>query len=173
MLGKEYSQNEIIIGLISIITIYYISQYINITIFQMLMIIITCGSIYLISINKKMEINNLQLNNNISETNNKKLLQFLDSISYFNMYNPAVYSQFMTKIKNYINLAYFIDQHQTNNYKLYSKKILTENLSSQKKDILETFLSFEHTLDDRITSTYKLVELSKDLNKILIREDLS
>ena len=79
----------------------------------------------------------------------------------------------MTKIKNYINLAYFIDQHQTNNYKLYSKKILTENLSSQKKDILETFLSFEHTLDDRITSTYKLVELSKDLNKILIREDLS
>ena len=42
MLGKEYSQNEIIIGLISIITIYYISQYINITIFQMLMIIITC-----------------------------------------------------------------------------------------------------------------------------------
>jgi hypothetical protein len=173
MLGKEYSQNEIIIGLIGIISIYYISQYINISLFQMLMIIITCGSIYIISTNKKIEINTLQLDNNISETNNKKLLKFLDSISYFNMYNPTIYSKFITKIKNYINLTYFINQHQTNNYKLYSKKILTENLLSQKKDILETFLSFEHTLDDRITSTYKLVELSKDLNKILIREDLS
>ena len=106
MLGKEYSQNEIIIGLISIISIYYFSQSINISLFQMLMIIITCGSIYIISINKQKEINNLQSDNNISETNNKKLLKFLDSISYFNMYNPTIYSKFITKIKNYINNDY-------------------------------------------------------------------
>jgi hypothetical protein len=171
MLGKEYSHNEIIIGLISIISIYYISQYINITLFQMLMIIVTCISIYLISINKKLEINNLQSKNNITETNNKKLLEFLDSISYFNMYNPAIYSQFIIKIKNYINLSDFINKHEINKYKLYPIKILKENLSSQKKDILETFLSFEHTLDDRITSSYKLIELSKDLNKILINNN--
>ena len=167
MLGKEYSVYEIIIGLISIIIIYYTSQYINVTLFQVLMIVITCISIYIITFNKKIELNTLQTDNNIPETNDKKILLFLDKISYFNLYNRPVYASFITKIKNYINLLKFIEQHSLNNYKLYSKKILNENLNSQKKDILETFLSFEHTLDDRITSTYKLNELNNELNKLL------
>jgi len=167
MLGKEYSIYEIIIGLTSIIIIYYISQYVNVTLFQVLMIIITCISIYIITLNKKTELSALQTENNITETNNKKILLFLDNISYFNLYNRPVYSSFISKIKNYINLLKFIEQHSSNNYKLYSKKILNENLNSQKKDILETFLSFEHTLDDRIISIYKLNELKNELDKLL------
>lgn len=167
MLGKEYSINEIIFGILSIIGIYYISQYINITLFQVVMIVITCASIYLISLNKKMELNTLQTNNTVHETDNKELLMFLDKISYFALYNPPVYSSFIEKIKNYIKLSKFIDQHSKNNYKLYPKKILSENLQSQKKDILETFLSFEHTLDDRITSTYELNTLNDELDTLL------
>jgi hypothetical protein len=168
MLGKEYSQNEIIIGIISIIGIYYFSLYINISLFQVLMIIITCGTIYVISVQRSVEIEKLKTTNNLSETDNKNLLKFVDNISYFNKYNPEVYSQLITKIKNYIKLSDFVNQHESNNYKLYPKKILKENLSSQKKDILETFLSFEHTLDDRITSSYKLIDMSNELNKLLI-----
>jgi len=167
MLGKEYSIYEIIFGLISIIILYYVSNYVNITLFQLLMIVITCITIYIVSLNKKLELESLQTTNNISETDNKKLLDFVDKISYFNLYNPPIYSSFMTKIKNYINLTKFIEQHKLNNYKLYPQKILNENLSSQKKDILETFLSFEHTLDDRIISTYKLNELNYELDKLL------
>ena len=167
MLGKEYSIYEIIIGLISIIIVYYISQYINVTLFQVLMIIITCISIYVITYNKKIELSTLQTENNITETDNKKILLFLDKISYFNLYNRPVYSSFIVKIKNYINLLKFKEQHSLNNYKLYSNKILNENLNSQKKDILETFLSFEHTLDDRIISIYKLNELHIELDKLL------
>jgi hypothetical protein len=37
----------------------------------------------------------------------------------------------------------------------------------QQKDILETFMSFEHTLDDRIISTYKLHDLTNELKKLL------
>jgi hypothetical protein len=167
MLGKEYSINEIIFGILSIIGIYYISQYVNITLFQVVMIVITCISIYLISSNKKSELKTLQANNTMYETDNKKLLIFLDKISYFALYNPPVYSSFIGKIKNYIKLSKFIDQHSKNNYKLYPKKILSENLQSQKKDILETFLSFEHTLDDRITSTYELNILNNELDTLL------
>lgn len=167
MLGKEYSINEIIFGVVSILTMYYISQYASITLFQVVMIVITCASIYVISFNKKIELQQLQKNNNVPETDNKKILLFLDKISYFNLYNPPIYASFINKLKSYIKLLKFIDQHSKNNYKLYPKKILTENLQSQKKDILETFLSFEHTLDDRITSTYKLNELNSELDTLL------
>jgi hypothetical protein len=169
MLGKEYSEYEIIIGIISIISIYYVSQYINITLFQMLMIITVCITIYIISNNKKNEIERLQTNNTLTETDNKKLLEFMDSISYFNLYNPQVYTSLKSKIRNYINLVNFSNTQSKNNYKLYSQKIVNQNLATQKKDILETFLSFEHTLDDRIISTYKLNELNFELDKLLGR----
>jgi len=167
MLGKEYSEYEIIIGIIGIISIYYISKKIDITIFQMLMIIITCITIYIISNTKKKELETLQENNSITETDNKKLLEFMDNISYFNLYNPPVYSSLKSKIRNYINLVNFSNTQSKNNYKLYSQKIINQNLESQKKNILETFLSFEHTLDDRITSIYKLNELNFELDKLL------
>jgi hypothetical protein len=124
MLGKEYSINEIIFGVVSILTIYYISQYASITLFQVVMIVITCASIYVISFNKKIELQQLQKNNNVPETDNKKILLFLDKISYFNLYNPPIYASFINKIKSYIKLLKFIDQHSKNNYKLYPKKIL-------------------------------------------------
>ena len=50
---------------------------------------------------------------------------------------------------------------------------INENLQFQKKDILETFTSFEHTLDDRITSVYKLNDLTKKLNHILLKSNLT
>ena len=55
---------------------------------------------------------------------------------------------------------------------MYPKKIIKQNLESQKEDILETFSSFEHTLDDRITSAYKLRDLTDQLKIILSKSNL-
>jgi hypothetical protein len=73
----------------------------------------------------------------------------------------------MNKIDNYIKLEKFIDTHQKEGYKLYPKEILDGNLKTQKQDILETFITFEHSLDDRITSTYELNDMYKNLKCIL------
>jgi hypothetical protein len=142
MLGKEYSVNELIFGIVGIIGIIYVSQQINITLFQFLMIIIVTGTIIMISLVKKSEIEKLKTTNKLNETNNKSLLNFVDSINYFKLYNQPVYESFIEKLTNYIKLQKFIDDHNTNNYKLFNPKILNENLQYQKKDILETFISF-------------------------------
>jgi hypothetical protein len=79
----------------------------------------------------------------------------------------------MNKIDNYIKLQKFINIHQKEGYKLYPKEILDGNLKTQKQDILETFITFEHSLDDRITSTYKLNDLYKTLKNILNTSNLT
>jgi hypothetical protein len=136
---------------------------------QFLLIIFVIISIIYISNKKKEELVNLQEDTQLYSTNSKSLLTFLDNITFFQLYNPPLYKEFMTKIDNYIKLEKFIDIHTKENYKLYPKKILQENLQFQKKDIMETFTSFEHTLDDRITSVYKLNDLTKELNQILTK----
>ena len=172
MLGKEYSINEIIFGIIFIIFLFYFTKSYNINLLQFMLIILVIISIIYISNKKKEELVNLQEDTQLYSTNSKSLLTFIDNIKYFKLYNPPLYKQFMTKIDNYIKLQEFIDIHTKENYKLYPKKILQENLQSQKKDIIETFTSFEHTLDDRITSVYKLNDLTKQLNQILTKSKL-
>jgi len=56
---------------------------------------------------------------------------------------------------------------------MYPKEILQQNLESQRNNILNTFVTFEHTLDDRITSVYKLNDLTKKLNHILLKSNLT
>ena len=172
MFGKEFSINEIIIGISLMLILLYISQYINITLFQLLLIVLGIIIILYISQQKKKDIETMKTKIDLTETNNKALLNFVDNISYFKLYNPPIYFDFMYKTKQYINLLKFADIHEKNNYKLYPKKIIKENLDSQKQDILETFSSFEHTLDDRITSAYKLRELSAQLKNILTKSNL-
>lgn len=164
--------NEIVIWIGIILFLGLISLYMNITILQFLLI----GSVlflilYMVQL-KQNETDTLQEKINLTETTNMSLLKFMDSISYFKLYNPPVYSNFMSKIKQYINLLKFADNHEKNKYKLYPKKIIKENLNFQKQDILETFSSFEHTIDDRITSAYKLRELTDQLNTILTKSNL-
>jgi len=121
---------------------------------------------------KDSEIQNLQTTVQLNETNNMSLLKFVSNISYFKSYNPPVYSEFLYKVKQYINLLKFADIHQKNEYRMFPKKIIKENLESQKEDILKTFSSFEHTLDDRITSAYKLRDLTDELKTILTKSNL-
>jgi hypothetical protein len=121
---------------------------------------------------KDMEIEKLQEDNQLTTTNNMSLLKFVDDVSYFKKYNPPVYSQFLYKIEEYIKLLKFADIHEKNKYRLFPKKRIHENLQSQKEDILETFSSFEHTLDDRITSAYKLRDLTEQLRTILTKSNL-
>ncbi len=173
MLGKEYSIIEIFYALIIIILIYYFTQNWNITLFQLCLFIGIVYTILSISNNRKEQLTILKSNTNITETNSKSLLDFVNEISYFQKYNPKTYSEFIDKLKNFINLKKFIKIHKDNNYKLYPEKILLENLNTQKKDLLETFVSFEHTLDDRITSIYELNNLSKRLNSILSKSNLT
>jgi hypothetical protein len=172
MWGKEFSINEIVIGISIIIVSFYISQYFNITIFQLLLIVLGIITVIYISMDKQKQTESKQKVTNLSETNNKALLDFVNSVSYFKLYNPPVYSDFMYKLKQYINILKFADLHDKNEYKLYPKKIIKENIESQKKDILETFASFEHSLDDRITSAYKLRDLTAQLNNILTKSNL-
>jgi len=172
MLGKEYSINEIIFGLVFIIFLFYITKSYNINLLQFLLIVLVIISIIYISYKKKEELQNLQEDTKLYSTNSKSLLNFIDDIKYFKLYNPPLYKSFMEKIDNYIKLQEFIDIHTKENYKLYPKKILQENALFQKKDIIETFSSFEHTLDDRITSVYKLNDLIKQLNQILTKSNL-
>ena len=167
MLGNEYSNNELIFGSLFILVIFYFSSSYNINLLQFTLIIITIISIIYISIQKNNDIKNLQITTKITTTEKKPLLVFIDKISYFKLYNPPVYDSFILKINNYMKLKEFIYVHNKNNYKLYPKKILQENLMFQQKDILETFMSFEHTLDDRIISTYKLHDLTNELKKLL------
>jgi hypothetical protein len=164
--------NEIIIWIGIILFLIIISGTINITLFQSLLI---CTVVFLILMMvqlKQNETNNLQENTKLSNTNNKSLLKFIENITYFKLYNPAVYDDFMNKVKNYINLLRFSSIHKKNNYKLYPKKIIRENIEFYKESILETFASFEHTIDDRITSVYKLRELTDELKTILTKSNL-
>jgi hypothetical protein len=168
----KLSINEITIWIGIILFLVLVSLYMNITLLQLFLI---CGVLFLILYMvqlKQNETDELQEKINLTETNNMSLLKFVNSVSYFKLYNPAVYSNFMYKIKKYINLLKFADIHEQNKYKLYPKKIIKENLDFQKQDIIETFSSFEHTLDDRITSAYKLRELTDQLNTILIKSNL-
>jgi hypothetical protein len=168
----NFTINQIIIGISIIIFLISISTYINISLFQFMMIGIVIFLILYMSQLKDSEIEKLQVNNNLKITNNASLLKFVDNVSYFKKYNPPVYSQFLYKVKEYINLLKFADVHEKNKYRLYPKKIIKQNIESQKEDILETFSSFEHTLDDRITSAYKLRDLTDQLNNILTKSNL-
>jgi len=185
MFKKEYTLNSILLSILNKLTIneiviwigiiiflIVISQSLNITILQFLLIGIVLFLILYMNQLKQKETDNLQQKNNIVETNNDSLLKFIDSISYFKLYNSVVYSDFTYKIKQYINLLKFADIHEKNQYKLYPKKIIKENLNSQKQNILETFASFEHTIDDSIISVYKLRELTSKLNTILTKSNL-
>jgi hypothetical protein len=172
MLGKEYSINEIIYGIIFLLLLFYFTKSYNINLLQFLLIILVIISIIYISYKKKEELVNLQKDTQLYSTNSKSLLTFIDEIQYFKLYNPPLYKDFMNKIDNYIKLQKFINIHEKENYKLYPEKILQENLQYQKKDIIETFITFEHTLDDRITSVYKLNDLTKELNQILSKSKL-
>lgn len=164
--------NELVIWIGVILFLVLVSLYMNITLLQFFLI----GSVlflilYMVQL-KQNETVNLQKQTTLTETNNKSLLKFMDNTSYFKLYNPPVYSHFMSEVKEYIKLLKFADLHQANNYKLYPMKIIKENLESQKQEILETFASFEHTIDDRITSVYKLRELTDQLNTILTKSNL-
>ena len=175
MLGNEYSINEIIYGSLFVFFLFYFSSSYNINLLQFTLIIGVIISILYISMQKKDEIKQLraktEINTEINSERNmyeqKPLLLFIEKISYFKLYNPVVYTSFIEKINNYIKLQQFIFIHKKHKYKLYSQKILHENLLYQKKDIIDTFSSFEHTLDDRITSTYKLADLVNELDILL------
>lgn len=169
---QNFSINQIVVWMGVIIFLTYISSYMNITLWQFLLIGIVVFLILYMSQLKDSEIEKLQKDNKLTITNNISLLKFVDDISYFKKYNPPVYSQFLYKIEQYIKLLKFADVHEKNKYRLYPKKTIKENLESQKKDILETFSSFEHTLDDRITSAYKLRDLTDQLKTILSKSNL-
>jgi hypothetical protein len=164
--------NELIIWISIIIFLAIVSFHMNITLFQLFLITIVVILILVMSQIKQNETNKLQDNTTLKETNNMSLLKFIDSISYFKLYNPSVYRDFIDQIKEYIKILKFADIHEKENYKLYSKKIINENIDFQKKNILETFSSFEHTLDDRITSVYKLRELNSTLDTLLTKNNL-
>ena len=167
MLGKEYSILEIFIGIIIIIGLIFFTQSINITLFQLVLFIIIISSIYFISLQKKQTLIDLKTNTTITETDSTPILTFVNSISYFKQFNPIIYDEFINKIKNFIKLQEFMKFHETNNYKLYPLRILKQNLSHQKKDVLDTFISFEHTTDDRIISIHALNKLSTKLHDLL------
>ena len=185
MFEKEYTLYDVFLKILNILTInelviwigiilflVLISLYMNITILQFLLIGIVVFLILYMAQLKQNQTSDLQESTKLTETNNMSLLKFMDSVSYFKLYNKPIYDDFMFKIKQYIKLLKFSDLHKQNDYKLYSKKIIKENLDSQKEDILETFASFEHTLDDRITSAYKLRDLTNKLNIILTKSNL-
>jgi hypothetical protein len=169
---QNFTINQIVIWIGIIIFLAYTSTYMNITLLQFMLISIVVFFILYMSQLKDMEIEKLQENNKLTETNNYSLLNFVDSVAYFKKYNPPVYSQFLYKVKQYINLLKFANIHEQNKYRLYPKKTIKENLESQKEDIIETFSSFEHTLDDRITSAYKLRDLTDQLKRILTKSNL-
>lgn len=169
---QNFTINQIIGGISITIFLISISTYINISLFQFMMIGIVLFLILYMSQLKDKEIEKLQEDNNLKTTNNTSLLKFVDNVSYFKKYNPPVYSQFLYKVKKYIDILKFADVHEKNKYRLYPKKTIKQNIESQKKDILETFSSFEHTLDDRITSAYKLRDLTDQLNTILTKSNL-
>jgi hypothetical protein len=185
MFEKEYTLYDVLLKIINILTINelviwigiilflgFTSLYMNMTILQFFLISVVGFLILYMAQLKQNQTNDLQERTKLTETNNMSLLKFMDSVSYFKLYNSVVYADFMFKIKQYIKLLKFADTHKQNNYKLYSKKIIKENLNSQKENLLETFASFEHTLDDRITSAYKLRDLTNQLNKILTKSNL-
>jgi len=169
---QNFTINQIVIWIGIIIFLTLISTYMNISLFQFMLIGIIIFFILYMSQLKDNEIQNLQTNVQLTETNNMSLLKFVDGVSYFKLYNPPVYSQFLYKVKQYINLLKFANNHEKNKYRLFPKKTIKENLNSQKEDILETFSSFEHTLDDRITSAYKLRDLTYQLKTILTKSNL-
>jgi len=185
MFEKEYTLNDVLLKIMNLLTINelviwigiilfltLVSLYMNITILQFMLIgAIVFLILYMVQL-KQNQTNDLQEKTKLTETNNMSLLKFMDSVSYFKLYNGPVYSDFMFKIKQYIKLLKFANIHKQNNYKLYSEKTIKENLNYQKKDILETFSSFEHTIDDRITSVYKLRDLTDQLSTILTKSNL-
>ena len=164
--------NELVIWIGIIIFLIIVSYNMNITLLQFFLISAVLVLILIMAQLKQNETDKLQDKTKLKETNNTSLLKFIDSISYFKLYNPAIYSEFMDNIKIYINLLKFTDIHEKENYKLYPKKIIKENIDFQRKNILETFASFEHTIDDRITSVYKLRELTNTLDTLLTKNNL-
>ena len=95
MLGKEFSINEIVVGISIMFISFYISQYVNISLFQLLLIVLGIIIVLYMSQQKQKDTETMQTKINLSETNNKALLNFVDSISYFKLYNPPIYSNFM------------------------------------------------------------------------------
>jgi hypothetical protein len=170
---SDYSILELSYGLVFIILLFYFTKSYNINLLQFLLVTSIVLIIIYISIIKKEDLKNLKNRVNIQNTNNKSILEFVDNIKYFKLYNPPLYSSFMNKIDNYIKLQKFINIHQKEGYKLYPKEILDGNLKTQKQDTLETFITFEHSLDDRITSTYELNDLYKTLKNILNTSNLT
>ena len=175
MLGnlKQFSILEITYGIIFLVFLFYTTQSYNINLLQFTLVVSVVIFIIYISIIKKEDLKNLKDAVNIQNTNNESLLQFVNDIKYFELYNPPVYKDFMNKIDNYIRLEKFINFHNNDGYKMYPKEILQQNLESQRNNILNTFVTFEHTLDDRITSVYKLNDLTKKLNHILLKSNLT
>ena len=103
MFEKEYTLNSILLSILNKLTIneiviwigiiiflIVISQSLNITILQFLLIGIVLFFILYMNQLKQKETDNLQQKNNIVETNNDSLLKFIDSISYFKLYNSVV-----------------------------------------------------------------------------------
>jgi hypothetical protein len=185
MFEKEYTLYDVLLKILNILTINelviwigiilflgLISLYMNISLLQFLLISVLIFLILYMAQLKQNHTDDLQKSTKLTETNNMSLLKFIDGVSYFNLYNKPIYDDFMFKTKQYIKLLKLADIHKKNEYKLYSKKVIKENLDSQKQDILETFASFEHTLDDRITSAYKLRDLTNQLNTILTKSNL-
>lgn len=175
MLGnlKQFSILEITYGIIFLVFLFYVTQSYNINLLQFTLVVSVVIFIIYISIVKNEDLKNLKDAVHIQNTNNESLLQFVNDIKYFELYNPPVYKDFMNKIDNYIRLEKFINFHEKDGYKMYPKETLQQNLESQKNNILNTFVTFEHTLDDRITSVYKLNDLTKKLNHILLKSNLT
>ena len=173
----KYTINELVIGSLFIFFVFYFLQSYNINLLQFTLIICAVITIGYITIQKDDEIKNLQTNilsdnSQISTSKSKSLLKFINKIKYFKLYNSPLYDSLLNKINDYIKLQKFIHVHTVEKYKLYPNKILQENLAFQRNDIITTFLSFEHTLDDRITSVYKLQELTEELSFILSKSKL-
>jgi len=175
MLGnlKQFSILEITYGIIFLVFLFYTTRTYNINLLQFTLVVSVVIFIVYISIVKKEKLENLKSSSNIKNTNNESLLQFVSDIKYFELYNPPVYKDFMNKVDNYIRLEKFINFHQKDEYKMYPKEILEQNLESQRNNLLNTFVTFEHTLDDRITSVYKLNDLTKKLSHILLKSNLT
>ena len=175
MLGnlKQFSILEITYGIIFIVFLFYTTKSYNINLLQFTLVISVVIFIIYISIVKKKDLQNLKDTVNIQNTNNESLLQFVNDIKYFEQYNPKVYKDFMYKIDNYIKLEKFINYHEKDGYKMFPKERLNQNLEYQRNDVINTFVTFEHTLDDRITSVYKLNDLTKKLSHILLKSNLT
>ena len=146
---NKYTINELVLGSLFIFVLFYLTRSFNINLLQFMLIICVVITILYISNQKDETIKHLyknilfeEKNTQIASSKSESLIIFIDKIKYFKLYNPPVYDSFLNKIDEYIKLLKFIDVHTKENYKLYPIKILQENLLFQRKDIINTFLSF-------------------------------